>query len=73
MQPFDLANFIISSINAKTSTRRWKCPICDRRAYDLVIDKYILDLMNLNKDTNEIRFKVNGEPEMIEGKEDSES
>jgi len=52
MQPFDLTNFIISSITAKTSTRRWKCPICDRRAYDLVIDKYILDLMNVNKDTN---------------------
>ena len=52
MQPFDLANFIISSINAKTSTKKWKCPICDRRAYDLVIDQYILDLMNINKDSN---------------------
>lgn len=73
MQPFDLTSFIVSSISAKTSTRRWKCPICDRRAYDLVIDKYILDLMDPNKVTNEIRFKVNGEPDMIEGKDDSES
>lgn len=42
IQPFDLMNFINSSIHAKTSTKRWKCPICDKRAYDLIIDRYIL-------------------------------
>lgn len=56
-QPFDLMNFINSSIYAKSSTRKWKCPICDKRAYDLVIDKYILDLMTENPNVNEIVFK----------------
>lgn len=52
IQPFDLMNFINSSILAKTSTRKWKCPICDKRAYDLVIDKYILTLMQENPSVN---------------------
>jgi len=38
-------SFITSSISAKSSTRKWKCPICDKRAYDLVVDRYILNLM----------------------------
>lgn len=65
-------NFINSSIQAKTSTRKWKCPICDKRAYDLVIDKYILNLMKDHPNVNEIVFRENGEPEMIQGKEDSD-
>ncbi len=60
-QPFDLMNFITSSIHAKNSAKRWKCPICDKRAYDLVIDKYILELMKENPNVNEIVFRENGE------------
>lgn len=71
IQPFDLMNFINSSIHAKTSTKRWKCPICDKRAYDLIIDRYILQLMKQNPNVNEIVFRDNGEHEMIQAKQDS--
>lgn len=27
-QPFDLRSFLISNINLKSSTQRWRCPIC---------------------------------------------
>jgi hypothetical protein len=47
-QPFDLANYICSSIQAKNSAKRWKCPICNHRAYDVFVDEYILDLMKKN-------------------------
>lgn len=66
-QPFDLMNFINASIYAKVAVKKWKCPICDKRAYDLVVDKYILELMELDNTANEIIFKENGEPEMIKG------
>lgn len=65
-QPFDLHNFIYSSIFAKTSTKKWKCPICDKRAYDIVIDEYILDLMNKNEHSMEITFIDNGDTIMNE-------
>jgi hypothetical protein len=63
-------NVIKASIHAKGATKKWKCPICDKRAYDLMIDSYILELMNLDKTANEIVFKENGEPEMIQGAEE---
>jgi hypothetical protein len=41
-QPFDLMNFINASIHAKVAVKKWKCPICDKRAYDLYLDSYII-------------------------------
>ena len=46
---------------AKTSTKKWKCPICDKRAYDLIIDEYILELMGENKKAMEIAFVNDGD------------
>ena len=63
-QPFDLANFVNSSIHAKNSTKKWKCPICDKRAYDVIVDRYILELMDKDKKAALITFKSNAEPEM---------
>jgi len=37
-QPFDLKNFILASSNSKNSAQKWKCPICKKRAYDLIVD-----------------------------------
>ena len=68
-QPFDLLSFVNSSTFAKTSTKKWKCPICDKRAYNIVVDSYILDLMKKNKKAMEITFKNNELPEMIEQEE----
>ncbi len=46
-QPFDLNNFIkISKIVGKGSAQKFKCPICKKRAYDLFVDEYLLELMN---------------------------
>ena len=68
-QPFDLINFINSSIHAKVSVKKWKCPICDKRAYDIVVDKYIMELLEKDKRVDEITFKVNAEPEMHQEEE----
>lgn len=62
IQPFELTSFVMSCISSKESRRKWICPICNKRAYDLVIDKYILEMMNLNPTANEIIFNEKGEP-----------
>lgn len=49
-QPFDVYSFICSSVRAKGSIKRWKCPICGVRAYDIVRDLYLEKL--LNQDSN---------------------
>lgn len=71
-QPFDLMNFISSSIQAKTSSKKWKCPICDKRAYDLVVDNYILELMNKDKKADTITFKSDAEPLIYQEQIDSD-
>jgi hypothetical protein len=38
IQPFDLINYIKTNSYTKVAVKKWKCPICDKRAYDLVID-----------------------------------
>jgi hypothetical protein len=41
-QPFDLRNFLtVNKTLGKGSAQKYKCPICKRRAYDLVIDDYL--------------------------------
>jgi hypothetical protein len=65
-QPFDLKNFLtINKSVGKGSAQKYKCPICKKRAYDLVVDEYLQDLMN-SKDNDghvaEITFKADGEP-----------
>ena len=40
-QPFDLYSFICSSTVAKSSVKRWVCPICGVRAYHIVRDLYL--------------------------------
>ena len=64
-QPFDLVNYVNSFLAAKTGARRWKCPICDKRAYDIQVDSYILELMEKNAKAMEITFKNNGLPEIM--------
>jgi SUMO ligase MMS21 Smc5/6 complex component len=61
-QPFDLNNFIFSSLQAKNSTKKWKCPICDKRAYDIIVDGYVLDVMRKNSRAMEITFQSDGSP-----------
>ena len=56
---------------AKTSTKKWKCPICDKRAYDLAIDEYLLGLMGENEKAMEIAFLNNGDKIVHELKEKS--
>lgn len=44
-QPFDLKSFLLASLQSKTSTLKWKCPICKKRAYDVVLDTYLYKLI----------------------------
>lgn len=71
-QPFDLVSYVNSSFFTKTSTKKWKCPICNKRAYDVVIDEYIMELMHKNTKAMEITFKNNALPEMIEKSSEEE-
>ncbi len=61
-QPFDLKNFILASSNSKNSAQKWKCPICKKRAYDLMVDEYLWKLIqdNKNEHVSEITFTGNG-------------
>ena len=36
-------------INTKTSNLRWKCPLCKKRSYDLVLDMFLLSIIEKNK------------------------
>ena len=40
---FSLENF--ASIALKNQLRRWKCPICRKKSYDIVIDSYLLEIL----------------------------
>lgn len=40
---FDLEHMIIT--NTKTQPRRWRCPICKKKAHSLVIDPILLDII----------------------------
>ena len=52
----------------KNSTKKWKCPICDKRAYDVVVDKYILELMEIDKKADMAKWSNREPPEwFIEG------
>ena len=44
-QPFELSTFVDASLKAKNSVQSWKCPICKKRAYDLVVDGYLKNLI----------------------------
>lgn len=46
-QPFDAMSMIVSSLTAASSSRKWKCPICNRRAYHIVIDRYLQELFQI--------------------------
>jgi len=40
-QPYDLNSFIWMNTSVNQSARIWKCPICRKRSYDIVIDDYL--------------------------------
>lgn len=63
-QPFDLYSLICSSVRAKSSVKRWKCPICGARAYDIVRDLHLDKLMNQAPHGKEMSFLCQGEGNM---------
>jgi hypothetical protein len=43
-----LKNFILANNNSKNATQKWKCPLCKKRAYDLQVDDYLLNIITNN-------------------------
>lgn len=72
IQCFSLEN-LINSMEFTTSPRRWKCPICKIKAWDLIIDGYqweiIKSLDTKNEKVTEIFFFKNGTYEIVKSKE----
>ncbi|KRX04649.1 Zinc finger, FYVE/PHD-type [Pseudocohnilembus persalinus] len=44
LQCFSLENFIM--ITESTVPRKWKCPYCKQKCYDLLVDQYMLNIIN---------------------------
>lgn len=44
LQCFSLENFIIFADSAVP--RKWKCPICRLKCYDIIVDEYMLNIIN---------------------------
>ena len=66
-QPFDLNNFVrVSMSSAQNCVQKWKCPVCKKRAYDLVIDEYLENLMLSKGNLKEIAFGKDAEPIFVE-------
>ena len=61
-QPFDIASLVYSSIKAKCSPKKWKCPICGARAYDLRLDLFLCQLLIQNPTASEIHLRRNLPP-----------
>jgi hypothetical protein len=68
-EPFDLKNFILANIISKNSSQKWKCPICKKRAYDLEVDEYLLNIISADPALTEIYFNRLGELETAADKE----
>jgi hypothetical protein len=48
-----------------TSPRKWKCPICKTKCYELIVDEYFLKIIEqinvLNKNCAEVIIKKNAD------------
>ena len=64
--PFELFNFIEASLKAKNCVQSWCCPICKKRAYDLVIDGFIEKILSKYGDLKEVTFNKEGIPISVE-------
>lgn len=45
--------------------QKYKCPICKKRAYDLVVDEYVQELINSKsngENVTSVSFRADGEP-----------
>lgn len=71
-QPFDLKGFLAISSQSKNGVQKWKCPICRKRAYDLVVDDYLLGEMRVEKNISEMIFNKDGELKYVEESSDSD-
>lgn len=58
-QPFDLKSFLAANINVKSSSKRWRCPICRERAYDLSVDEHLMNILKANPKIDTIQFSGN--------------
>lgn len=52
-------------MSTHNSSKRWKCPICDRRAYNLLVDSYLMEAMKIC-DGKDLAFGADGK--MLIGK-----
>lgn len=43
MQCFSLENYII--MTEQNIPRKWKCPICRQKCFDILIDEYFWDIL----------------------------
>ena len=64
-QPIDLKSFLLANLFLKSSSQKWKCPICRKRAYHLMVDEFLLELMNNNKNEKKIEFIVENDQILI--------
>lgn len=52
--PFDLKGFVKANSMTKVSPKKWKCPYCSKRAYDLIVDLFLLRQIRSNPHLNEL-------------------
>lgn len=57
LQCFSLENFLKSMEN--TFPKKWKCPICKIKCFDIIIEGHFLDLINKNEGASEVTFFKN--------------
>lgn len=57
LQCFSLDNFLKSMEN--TFPKKWKCPICKTKCFDIIIEGLFLDIINKNEGVSEVTFFKN--------------
>lgn len=69
LQCFNLETYI--EMTRAMSPKRWKCPICKKKCFDLLVDCYQLQILEeirtkaLENQVNEIVFNADGGYELI--------
>lgn len=64
-----MSNFISYSILSSGAVKQWKCPICGKRSYDLLIDLYVQNLLKEHSKIKEIVFGEGLDDEIVDGSE----
>ena len=71
---FSLENYLYA--NEKNVLRKWRCPICKLKAYDLIVDEYFVEILKKsqlkNIQTTEVTFNSNGEYTYVEEEDEDD-